>query len=232
MNLLAHSVLAFDDAALLAGQFAGDFVRGPDLSGWSPRVAAGIRLHRRVDAFTDAHPLVVAARSEFEPALRRHAGVIIDVVFDHLLARAWPRPAGRTLAEHARWVDASLTAHGPELPAALVRFAGFVRAERVLERNTEPAAVARTLERLSRRSERMAPLALAAGQVDAIAVRLDAPFTQLWPVLERMARDALADAPGSIRAAASEAAGGDVTANGTKGGLVDRSDEEDGSDGR
>ena len=188
MNFLAHSALAFDDPALLAGQFAGDFARGTDLSRFPPRVAAGIRLHRRVDALSDAHPAAVAARRGFEPPLRRHAGIVLDVVFDHLLARAWPAPAGRDLAAHAAWAHAALAAHRGALPPALEGFRRFAVREDLLRGNADAARVAATLRRLARRSPRMAPLALAAERVPALAERLEEPFRALWPALERGAR--------------------------------------------
>jgi len=187
VNFLAHSALAFDDPSLLVGQFAGDFVRGRDLSGFPPRVATGIRLHRSIDAFTDAHPALRVARRGFEPTLRRHAGIVVDVVFDHLLARHWPAPAGRDLPGHARWVDESLAVHRTVLPPALARFATFVRGERLLEGNVEPRSIGRTLERLSRRSPRMAPLALAATRGTPLVSSLSEPFAAFWPELVRMA---------------------------------------------
>ena len=187
VNFLAHSALAFDDTALLAGQFAGDFVRGRDLSAFPTRVASGIRLHRRVDAFTDGHPLIAAARTGFAPPLRRHAGIVIDVVLDHLLARRWTHPAGRALTDHALWVDEALAAHARSLPQPLRRFAAWAARERMLESNVEAAAVGRTLVRLSRRSDRMAPLARAAEGIEPVIERLHEPFERFWPELERMA---------------------------------------------
>jgi len=191
MNFLAHSALAFDDPALVAGQFAGDFVRGADLGRFPARVASGIRLHRRIDAFTDAHPAVVEARRSFDPDLRRHAGIVIDVIFDHLLAREWPSPHGRDLRAHAAWVDASLVAHADCLPPALARFRGHIAREDVLAGNRDATSVATTFARLSRRSPRMAPLALAAGQVGPLAERLQEAFRTLWPELERTACERL-----------------------------------------
>ena len=63
MNFLAHAWLArggSDD--FLWGNLIADGVKGSDLSSWPAEVASGIRHHRRVDAFVDAHPVVVAIR--------------------------------------------------------------------------------------------------------------------------------------------------------------------------
>jgi len=220
VNFLAHSALAYDDPALLAGQFAGDFVRGRDLSAYPPRVATGIRLHRRMDAFTDAHPAVAAARASFDPALRRHAGIVMDVVFDHLLARDWPAPAGRDLATHARWADTALSVHASVLPASLARFADDARRTGLLEGNANVAAIGETLERLSRRSPRMAVLTLAAARGPSFVAPLEAVFATLWPALKAATDERLAALDGEVR-------GGEARegASGVAGG-------EEGNDGR
>ena len=62
---------------------ARDFWRGAPDPAWPAALAAGVRLHRRVDVHTDAHPAVRAARALFVPPLRRYAGIALDVWFDH-----------------------------------------------------------------------------------------------------------------------------------------------------
>ena len=68
MNHLAHALLAGDDEALQLGGLLGDFVRGqPDPAQFPPRVIRGIRLHRAIDGYTDAHPAVLAAKAQLPP---------------------------------------------------------------------------------------------------------------------------------------------------------------------
>jgi hypothetical protein len=65
MNYLAHLHLGGAQPAQLLGSLYGDFVKGP-LEGRFPEpVEAAIRLHRRIDAYTDAHPLVQRAKQRF-----------------------------------------------------------------------------------------------------------------------------------------------------------------------
>src|SRR5262249_19698029 len=86
MNYLAHLFLAGDSAESLIGNLAGDFVKGPLADRFPPAIADGIRTHRRVDAFTDAHPSVAAFRHVLIPEHGHYARVIADVFFDHFLA--------------------------------------------------------------------------------------------------------------------------------------------------
>ncbi|MEQ8515898.1 MAG: DUF479 domain-containing protein, partial [Chromatocurvus sp.] len=91
MNHLAHALLSTPAPAQRLGNLFGDAVRGP-LSGHElpAEVLDGVRQHRRIDAITDQHPQSAQMRALFPPSLRRYAGIILDVAFDHYLVRKWP----------------------------------------------------------------------------------------------------------------------------------------------
>lgn len=87
MNYLAHLHLAHITGTSLTGAFLGDFVKGRDLQQWDAQVQLGIMLHRKVDSYTDRHPVVSEMRNRFPKKLRRMAGIVLDISFDHFLAR-------------------------------------------------------------------------------------------------------------------------------------------------
>ena len=89
MNFLAHLWLADTLAARPAGALLGDQVRGRLDEAWPPDLRASIQLHRRTDAITDRHPLVLQICSQFVQGKRRYAGILLDVLWDHALARNW-----------------------------------------------------------------------------------------------------------------------------------------------
>ncbi len=66
---------------------------------FDPAIETAIELHRSIDVFTDRHPLVDASLSRFSLTRRRYAGIVLDVFFDHCLARDWVLYADRPL-EH------------------------------------------------------------------------------------------------------------------------------------
>lgn len=102
MNYLAHLWLTEQAGLPLPGAILGDLVHGR-LDGRFPfALECSIRLHRRIDAVTDAHPLVAAARARFAPGERRYAGIVLDIVHDHCLALDWPRYDDVSLAEFSR----------------------------------------------------------------------------------------------------------------------------------
>jgi len=188
VNFLAHTLFAQGDAERIAGQFCGDFVRGSDLSHFPAGIVQGIRRHRRIDAYTDQHPAVRDCLNVFEPPVRRFAGIITDVVFDHFLARDWDKYSDIPLEQHVDDVHAALNENRELLPADLQRFATFIQSENVLLGNQRYAGVEITLNRLSRRSPKFGPLtqgaAIALKNEAVIAAAFDTFFPELL-ALER-----------------------------------------------
>lgn len=111
MNFLAHLRLGPDDPQQALGGLLGDFVKGPVAAMDLPDpVRQGIWLHRRIDAFTDRHPLVLRSKARVTDERRRYAGIMVDMFYDHLLARHWNRFADQPLAMFtARMYQAVLT---------------------------------------------------------------------------------------------------------------------------
>lgn len=118
MNFLAHLYLSPPTADARLGSLLGDFVKGPvERAGYNTEISAAIRLHRAIDTFTDAHPAVLRAKARMPGQRRRYAGILVDIFFDHYLARDWTAHHPATLASFAAEVYASLEAPGHALPA-------------------------------------------------------------------------------------------------------------------
>jgi acyl carrier protein phosphodiesterase len=89
VNYLAHLHLADDTPESKVGNIFADIVKGPDVDLLPEDILAGVRLHRAVDSFTDSHPVVMRSIRRLGGRLGWYAGVVIDVYYDHLLARNW-----------------------------------------------------------------------------------------------------------------------------------------------
>lgn len=102
MNFLAHLWLADVTRTSPAGAILGDVVRGRELGDLPPDIALGIRLHRHVDALTDRHPRLLQARAAFPEGARRYAGILLDLVVDHVMARQWAQYSAEALPDFTR----------------------------------------------------------------------------------------------------------------------------------
>ena len=114
VNYLAHALLSPDDDEIRAGNVCADLVKGRVADTVAPGIAAGIALHRSIDRFADRHHAFRSCLDCVAAPRRRYAGVLLDVFFDHCLARCWAdysRVGFDTFVEHvctriARQVDA------------------------------------------------------------------------------------------------------------------------------
>ena len=91
MNYIAHIHIAQHTDSSLLGNFLGDFVKGSQLSDYSLKIQHGIKLHRKIDIYTDQHPEVLNLKKIFPAELQRTAGIALDIYFDHLLLSNWSR---------------------------------------------------------------------------------------------------------------------------------------------
>lgn len=102
MNFLAHLYLSGESPQLKTGNFIGDFVKGKNLTDrFDPEVAKGIVLHREIDWFTDRHPVVKQSKDRLREKYRHYSGVIVDIFYDHFLAKHWDNYSEQVLPDFA-----------------------------------------------------------------------------------------------------------------------------------
>ncbi|WP_329742248.1 ACP phosphodiesterase [Dyella sp. A6] len=188
MNHLAHTLLAGDDDGLRLGGLMGDFVRGAPDPSLPPEVVAGIRLHRAIDVFTDRHPEVVAAHGLFEPPYRRYAGILLDMWFDHCLARDFARWSEVPLAEFSAQVRALLRRRDPFLPQGLRRFRAYMEAHDLPAGYARRDELGAALQGISQRLQRANPLGDALPVLVPLDQRLKAHFSAFFPELRAYAQ--------------------------------------------
>lgn len=190
LNFLAHLHLGDGaDEAFLAGSLAGDFVKGR-LDGDIPHgLAEGIRLHRHIDSFTDGHPLTLRSRRRFSPERRRVAGIIVDVAYDHFLARHWSRFSPEPLTAFTHRAYAVLRRQQPDLPPRLCRLLPYMAEDDWLAGYAQLPRVRRTLDRIARRLSRPAALSGAGIEIRAHYAGLERDFLAFYPRLRQFTRD-------------------------------------------
>ncbi|MFZ1688075.1 MAG: ACP phosphodiesterase [Flavobacteriales bacterium] len=116
MNYLAHLHLSGNEPLVMVGNFMADAVKGRDLSAHHPEVEQGIRLHRRIDSFTDQHPITATGRHRVRAHCGKYAGVALDLFYDHLLASDWQSFRTEPLAAFAQRCYALLMRERHRMP--------------------------------------------------------------------------------------------------------------------
>lgn len=89
MNFLAHLYLSQQNTNILIGNFMADGIVGNKFEHYPTEIKQGILLHREIDTFTDAHPIVRRSKRRLHERYKHYKGVIIDIFYDHYLAKNW-----------------------------------------------------------------------------------------------------------------------------------------------
>ena len=89
MNFLAHIYLSGDSDLIKIGNFMADGVRGNKHLELHSEIQKGIILHRTIDTFTDAHSIFRQSTKRLHANYHHFSGVIVDVFYDHFLAKNW-----------------------------------------------------------------------------------------------------------------------------------------------
>jgi acyl carrier protein phosphodiesterase len=109
MNWLAHALLSPADSEVRLGNLLADFIKGRDRQYVTEPFRIGLKLHSFIDRFTDTHPLVQRSIARLDGAFPLVGGILIDIFFDHLLARRWEQHHDAPLDTFAQGVYDDLT---------------------------------------------------------------------------------------------------------------------------
>ena len=162
MNHLAHLYLSSDNEEEMVGQFIADAVKGNDFNLYSPDIRKGILLHRWVDSFTDTHDLVKELRAAYRPNLGLYSGVLIDLVFDHYLAKDFHIHAGRELEEFQQFTFGVLNKHEESFPDKMKNYFFHMKDKEFMMKYAHPVGMAVIVRQMGNRIPRGESL-LAAG---------------------------------------------------------------------
>jgi len=89
MNFLAHIYLSGNNDLIKIGNFMADGIKGKDYLNFPEEIKTGILLHRQIDTFTDSHSVYRKSKHRLHEKYGHYAGVIMDILYDHFLAKNW-----------------------------------------------------------------------------------------------------------------------------------------------
>ena len=186
MNHLAHFYLATLDTRIpladsLAGAFLGDFVKGRLGDDYPENIRTGIQLHRKIDAYTDRHHVVRQAVRRFASPYRRFAPVIIDLVFDHLLAKDWDTYHPQSLMEFSHQVYSQVESRKHHLPEKAETLIQVMKNRQSLLGYADTRFLDRSLEYLSVRMKNADCLANSHSLIVSLLAEIEEDFRLFFP---------------------------------------------------
>lgn len=137
----------------------GDFLKGPLPEGGKPLLLKHLQLHRKIDSF--AH-----GNSHFQRSCKRVAGhyrfgrgILIDVFYDHFLARNWTELADQPLEEFSQSVYVGLNECRHLMPEGMQSLLPRMARDNWLVSYRDETVVETVLSSLERRIRHRLPLA-------------------------------------------------------------------------
>ena len=203
MNFLAHCLIGAQattptstssqavsesDADLVAGGFLGDFIKGAIPQTMPAGLARGVRLHRRIDAYSNQQPLIRLSCDRFPQHLRRLAPIFLDVIGDHLLSRNWATYHSEPLTQFTAATYDLIAAHDGWLSDSGKRFFAFMQETDLLGSYGDWDVTLRGLHSITRRLKLEALNQGLDGAVCSIIDDLAEDFAQYFPDIVDHAR--------------------------------------------
>ncbi len=186
MNWLAHVFLSPKRIDHQLGNLLADPLKGRCWEYEAHDVCEGMRLHMRIDAFTDAHPEVSRAK-KLLTARGPLKGVVLDILYDHFLSIHWQRFSTKPKAHFLEAFRTRAIKASGGYPAEAKRIIDRVVKSRQLESYERMDGVKRAFMRIDNRlSERVRERDGMMGYLTLIEMHraeLEASFFRFFPAL-------------------------------------------------
>ncbi len=151
MNHLAHCFLSFDNEDILLGNFIGDYIKGSTWKLLPDGVQKGVWIHRHIDSYTDAHEACDRSVNRIRAFAGRYAPPMVDVLYDHILAKDWEKYSKESFHDFAEKTYQSLDNRISDMPPALQERWPRMLEARFLHGYATEAGMEFVIDRFSRR---------------------------------------------------------------------------------
>jgi acyl carrier protein phosphodiesterase len=136
-----------------------------------------------VDQFTDTHVFVKTSKDRLKNHFRLFSGVLIDVFYDHFLAKDFELIANISLEEFCEYIYETLEKNTSELPPKLRQFLPVMIRENILFSYRRLAGIQTALTRINLRVTKKFSVGLAMAILNDMYDILENDFRQYFPYL-------------------------------------------------
>jgi acyl carrier protein phosphodiesterase len=194
VNFLAHIYLSGDDPNIQLGNFIGDFVKGRNLTEqFETGIAKGIELHRSIDEFTDKHPVVKQSKVRLREKYRHYAPVIVDIFYDHYLAKNWERFNSTFLPDFAEQTYNMIMSRQAILPEKVKWMMPYMIKQDWLTSYARIEGIGRVLGGMSRRTPYDSKMNEAVEDLQTYYADFEKEFFEFFPELEAHSQEFLSE---------------------------------------
>lgn len=191
MNFLAHIYLSGDNDLIKIGNFMADGIRGKHFETFPMEIQKGIILHRAIDTFTDAHPVFRQSTKKLHSRYHHYAGVIVDVFYDHFLAKNWSIYSNENLEEYIQLFYTSLKNNRPILTERTIGIMPYMFEQNWLSSYQTIEGINTILTQMDSRTKNKSKMRFATDELKEFYTEFEQDFTLFFEDIRDHAREKL-----------------------------------------
>ncbi|MBS7254912.1 acyl carrier protein phosphodiesterase [Flavobacterium branchiicola] len=191
MNFLAHIYLSGDNDLIKIGNFMADGIRGKQFEHFPKDVQKGILLHRFIDTYTDSHDVFRQSTKRLHEKYHHYAGVIVDIVYDHFLAKNWSKYSDENLEDFVNRFYNSLDENYSILTEKTQGLMPVMTRENWLFSYRTTEGIQHILTQMDRRSKNISKMQFATEELKEFYTEFEQEFTLFFEDIQKQAKQKL-----------------------------------------
>ena len=180
MNFLAHIYLSGNNNMVTIGNFIADGIRSDSYKKYPADIQKGILLHREIDTFTDAHPIVRQSTKRLHENYSHYSGVIVDILYDHFLAKNWNAYSPISLEVYVETFYDLLEGQFEILPLRIQKLMPYMIADNWLYNYSKIEGIQRVLDGMNRRAKHISRMNEATNELKIYYSEFEEEFTTFF----------------------------------------------------
>ncbi len=197
MNFLAHLYLSGADEKLKIGNFIADSVKGSSFNKYPAGIARGITLHRAIDHFSDTHPIFLKSVERLRPNYKKYAGVLVDIFYDHFLAKNWKEYSDISLSQYSKQAYKLMLKNALLMPAKSMMFLRYAIRTNRLESYANLQGIEEVLYGMSRRTTFKSNMELAGKELKQYYSQFETEFKEFFTEIQMFVKEWIENNPES-----------------------------------
>jgi acyl carrier protein phosphodiesterase len=198
MNFLAHLLLSNNDDDIMVGNFIADSVRSAEWGRFKPEVVEGIKLHHKIDFFTDNHSIVEESKERLRPTQSKYSPVVVDILYDHFLAQNFSDYSPVPLEIFAQKAYDLFHRRWDELPLPVQRMLPYMEEGNWLVSYGNRSGLEKVFSGMSRRASFNNSMGNAVAEMFADYEKFEDEFRRFFPLLRDYVNAEIAKIPWGI----------------------------------
>lgn len=180
MNYLAHIYLSGDNDLVTIGNFIADGIKGKQYKTYPKDIQIGILLHRHIDSYTDAHKTFRVSTKRLHEKYGHYSGVIVDILYDHFLAKNWKKYSDIPLDKYVDTFYDSLESNYDILPLRIQKMMPHMLADNWLLNYASIEGISRVLDGMNRRTKNRSSMNEAVVELENFYTEFENEFSDFF----------------------------------------------------